>query len=47
MERFDVSAAFRFEKTNCEFKMEFNTKVDMRKAYEAMEAAVMAIADLP
>jgi len=45
MERINVSEGFRVMKTNCHFKMEFSAKVDMRKAYEAMEAAVMAIAD--
>ena len=45
MERINVSEGFRFMQANCNFKMEFNAKVDMRKAYEAMEAAVMAIAD--
>ena len=45
MERINVSDEFRFAQTNCSFKMEFHSKVDMRKAYEAMEAAVMAVAD--
>jgi hypothetical protein len=45
MERINVSEGFRVMKTNCHFKMEFSAKIDMRKAYEAMEAAVMAIAD--
>ena len=44
-ERIVVSEAFRVCQTNCSFKMEFRSKVDMRKAYEAMETAVMAIAD--
>ena len=43
MERINVSEGFRFHQTNCNFKMEFNTKVDMRKAYEAMEAAVLSL----
>ena len=45
MERINVSEYFRFAETNCGFNMEFSSKVDMRKAYEAMEAAVMAIAN--
>ena len=45
MERINVSEEFRMFKSNCSFKMEFSTKVDMRKAYEAMEAAVMPIVD--
>ncbi len=45
MERIIISEGFRVMKTNCHFKMEFSTKVDMRKAYESMEAAVKAIAD--
>lgn len=44
MERIIVSKEFRFSQTNCNFKMDFNGKIDMRKAYEAMEAAVKAIA---
>ena len=45
MERINVSKAFRVCKTNCGFKMSFNSAVDMRKAYEAMESAVMSIVD--
>ena len=45
MERINVSKEFRFSQTNCNFKMEFYAKMDMRKAFEAMEAAVMAIAE--
>lgn len=45
MKRINVSEGFRIEQTNCHFKMEFSAKVDMRKAHEAMEAAVMAIAE--
>ena len=45
MERINVSEGFRVMQTNCHFKMEFSAKVDMRQAYEAMEAAVKAIAD--
>ena len=45
MKKINVSEGFRVMQTNCHFKMEFSAKVDMRKAYEAMEAAVMAIAE--
>ena len=45
MDRINVSEGFRVMKTNCHFKMEFSAKVDMRKAYEAMEAAVKAISE--
>ena len=45
MERINVSEGFRFSQTNCNFKMEFSSKTNMRKAYEAMEAAVMNIVD--
>ncbi len=45
MERINVSEGFRFSQTNCNFKMEFSSKTDMRKAYEAMEAAVMSVVD--
>ncbi len=45
MERINVSEYFRFSESNCHFNMEFSSRVDMRKAYEAMEAAVMAIAN--
>lgn len=43
MERINVSEGFRFTHTNSHFEMKFSDKVDMRKAYEAMEAAVMAV----
>lgn len=45
MERINVSEGFRFTHTNSHFEMKFAEKVDMRKAYEAMEAAVMATVD--
>lgn len=45
MERIIVSDAFRFAQTNCNFKMKFSTKIDMRKAYEAMEAVVLSLVD--
>ena len=31
--------------TNCGFKMKYNSTVDMRKVYEAMEAGVMSTVD--
>ena len=43
MERIIVSENFRLSKTNSSFDMKFSEKIEMRKAYEAMEAAVMAI----
>ncbi len=45
MERINVGEAFRICQSNCNFKMEFSTKVDMRKAYEAMAAAVNDFSD--
>ena len=45
MERINVSEEFRFCQSNCSFKMEFSAKADMRKAYEAMAAAVKAISE--
>ena len=45
MERINVGEAFRVCKSNCNFKMEFNAKVDMRRAYEAMAAVVNEISD--
>ena len=45
MERINVSEEFRFCQSNCNFKMKFSAKIDMRKAYEAMAAAVNDISD--
>ena len=45
MERINVGEAFRVCKSNCNFKMEFNAKVDMRRAYEAIAAVVNEISD--
>ena len=45
MERINVSEAFRVCQSNCNFKMEFSTEIDMHKAYEAMRTAVMSIVD--
>ena len=45
MERINVSDEFRFAQTNCSFEMKLSTKADMRKVYEAMEAAVLSLVD--
>ena len=43
MERINVSEEFRMMQTNCEFKLEFEKNADMRKAYNAVEAAIEAL----
>ena len=43
MERIIVSEYFRMNKTNCDFEVNFNAKIDLRKAYEEMVAAVKAL----
>ena len=43
MERINVTEAFRFEQTNCSFKMLFNENADMERAYAAMEAAIQTL----
>ena len=43
MKRIEVSESWRMMQCNSTFKMQFDSKVDMEKAYAAMEAAVRAI----
>ena len=43
MERIVVSEWFRISKTNCDFEVNFNAKIDLLKAYEEMAAAVKAL----